>query len=80
MEELMTLNIFAYSPLAPLIGVLLFGGLLALPLYYDGSVRPAAPTTCCPDVAERTIAGNDEATCGREAARAGPRCDSTTSR
>jgi len=46
-EELMSLNIFAFSPLAPLIGMLLFGGLLALPLYYDGDPRPAPPAACC---------------------------------
>jgi hypothetical protein len=48
MEELLTLNLFAYAPAAPLLGVLLFGGLLALPLYYDGGARELPPTACCP--------------------------------
>lgn len=48
MEDLMSLNLFALSPVAPLIGTLLFGGLIALPLYFDGDPRPAPPAVCCP--------------------------------
>jgi hypothetical protein len=80
MEDLMTLNIFAYSPAATLIGVVLFGGLLALPLYYDGEPRPTPPAACCARPAERRVAMGREEICNRLTAWRQTRCASTTSR
>lgn len=43
----MTLNIFAVSPVANLIGIVVFFGLLAMPLYYVGEPLPTTPAACC---------------------------------
>ena len=46
MEELMTLNIFAISPVVNLIGIVLFFAVLALPLYYVGEPWQAPSDAC----------------------------------
>lgn len=59
MDALLSVNIFAQSPLAALLGVAVFGLLLALPLFGNPDPRPGADDTgrgACEATAARNLA------------------------